>query len=248
MSKRSRYILITGLILIAIFISTGSHIQGWLYDSITQDMFVEKTSDSGFEVGPQVGARLPEVKVDFVGNTLTDASIFMGTVGLVLVLSRSYDWCPFCQKQALELQDNYHSYLDNGLNLVAMIHDQPEERDQFVQEKSLGFPVLSDIEATTVKALNVLNTEYGPDDDYYGLPYPGVIVVNPDGIVVGTLFLEKYSERPSSQTILKYALQQLKLNAPTAPTAPTVEGDISSPPSIPSDKVAPTIVDPEHSH
>ena len=45
--------------------------------------------------------------------------------------------------------------------------------------------------------------------NYYGIPYPGMIVINPVGEVVGKLFLEAYSSRVDSAAALAFARKAL---------------------------------------
>ena len=54
--------------------------------------------------------------------------------------------------------------------------------------------------------------EYQPGDDAYGIPYPGIFVVNADMEIVGKIFVEKYAERVEAAGVLKYAKQVLAEN------------------------------------
>ena len=57
--------------------------------------------------------------------------------------------------------------------------------------------------------LAVLREEYGPDHANYGLPYPGMFVVDTDGIIQGKLFIEAYSYRVDTNAVLNFATQHL---------------------------------------
>ena len=68
------------------------------------------------KTGPAAGTRIPDFEaVDQNGNRQTFASL-KGPRGLMLLFSRSADWCPFCKGQLLDL--NHHS--QGGLGLVSM--------------------------------------------------------------------------------------------------------------------------------
>ena len=69
--------------------------------------------------------------------------------------------------------------------------------------KKLTYPLLSDQDAKTVKALGILNEQYEEGSGAYGVPHPGVILVDTDGKVVLKRAEEKYSDRPSMDDLLE---------------------------------------------
>lgn len=93
--------------------------------------------------------------------------------------------------------------------MVAITYDSPELQQAFVEAGSIGYPFLSDIDASSFQALDILNDEYAPGDDNYGLPYPGIYVLNPDQEIVGKIFVERYQVRVHAETVLAYARELL---------------------------------------
>jgi len=93
--------------------------------------------------------------------------------------------------------------------MVAITYDKPELQQAFIDAASLNYPFLSDIDAATMQALGILNQEYEPGDDNYGIPYPGIFVLNPDKEIVGKIFEERYQTRVDAPTTLAYALELL---------------------------------------
>ena len=73
----------------------------------------------------------------------------------------------------------------------------------------ISYPLLSDIDATSILALDILNTEYESGDGAYGIPYPGIYVVNPDMEIVGKIFVEGYKTRVDALAVLGYAQERL---------------------------------------
>ena len=61
-----------------------------------------------------------------------------------------------------------------------------------------------------MKALGILNTDYSPGDDAYGIPYPGVFVVNRDREIVGKIFVEDFRIRVDGQGVLATAEDALR--------------------------------------
>jgi hypothetical protein len=71
---------------------------------------------------------------------------------------------------------------------------------------------LSDDKALSFKTLGILNEDYQPGDSNYGIPYPGMIIVDPHGIVVGKLFVEDYAQRVDSTAALAFAKSALGIS------------------------------------
>ena len=93
---------------------------------------------------------------------------------------------------------------------MAVTYDSPALQQKFIDAGAITYPFISDIDATTVKALGILNTDYAPGDSAYGIPYPGVFVVNPEKKIVGKVFLKDFRTRVDAQGVLAYALQVLR--------------------------------------
>ena len=58
-------------------------------------------------------------------------------------------------------------------------------------------------------ALGILNPDYEPGDPAYGIPHPGVFVVNPEHEIVGKIFVDSYRIRVDGEGVLDYALEVL---------------------------------------
>ena len=123
--------------------------------------------------------------------------------------SRSFDWCPYCMKQLIQLNQYARNFQGAGIGLVAMTYDTPEQLQAFAAENGIVIPLLSDVDALSFKTLGILNQDYQPGDENYGIPYPGTIIVDTDGVVVGKLFLESYRERVDARAVYLYAMELL---------------------------------------
>jgi peroxiredoxin len=93
--------------------------------------------------------------------------------------------------------------------MVAITYDAPELQQAFIEAGSVDYPFLSDIDAESFNILGILNDEYGPGDDSYGIPFPGVFVLNPELEIVGKVFEGRYQSRVDAETTLAYALKVL---------------------------------------
>lgn len=175
---------------------------------LTQDMFVAADTDD-FDPGPAVGSRFPGLQATYNGRRVTLINEFAGASGTVFIASRSFDWCPYCMRQMVQLQENKAAFDAAGIGMVAITYDEPGLQQAFIDKFGITIPVLSDQGALSFKTLGILNTDYAPGDFQYGIPHPGMIVIDRNGQVVGKLFLEAYSSRVDSAAALAFAKDAL---------------------------------------
>lgn len=110
----------------------------------------------------------------------------------------------------MQLQGETAKFDEAGIGVVALTYDAPDLQRKFIEKFRITYPVLSDVEATSMKNLGILNTEYEPGDSSYGIPYPGVFVVKPDGTIAGKVFIEGYEKRIDAASLLAYAKEVLR--------------------------------------
>lgn len=207
--KKSLIVLAVVIVAAGIFAANSKFVKRYYYVYFkTDDMFVEADVDS-FDKGPEVGSPMPAIRGVLDGNEVTDIASLAGSNGTVFVVNRSLEWCPFCMRQSIELQNMKDQFDANGIAIIMMTYDDPTIQDAFVSRHSIEYPVLSDVNAESFANLQVLREEYGPDDAQYGLPYPGMFVVGTDGVIKGKLFIEAYSYRVDTNAVLNFATEHL---------------------------------------
>ena len=180
------------------------------YARLTEDMFVAQDIDD-FDPGPALGSRFPGLRALYQGREITLIEGFAGVNGTVFVASRSLDWCPYCMRQMIQLQANSAGFAAAGIGLVAITYDSPQLQQAFIDKFGITIPVLSDINGLSFRTLGILNDQYQQGDRQFGIPHPGMIVIDPAGMVVGKLFLEAYSSRVDSAAALAFAKTALGL-------------------------------------
>jgi peroxiredoxin len=111
--------------------------------------------------------------------------------------------------QFVQLQQYQQDFKDAGIGIVALTYDAPDLQQAFVDKNNISYPFLSDIDATTVKALGILNEEYQPGDGAYGIPHPGVFIINPSSEVVGKIFVEGFKTRVDAKAVLAKEIELL---------------------------------------
>ncbi len=62
-----------------------------------------------------------------------------------------------CTKQLCHYRDNFASFLEAGIKLVAIGNEPVEKHREFTQKHNLNFPFLSDYEMNVTNLFNVLN-------------------------------------------------------------------------------------------
>jgi peroxiredoxin len=114
----------------------------------------------------------------------------------------------------VQLQEHLQDYRNAGLGVVALTYDAQPSQQQFVEKFGIEYPMLSDVDAASVRALDILNQEYAPGDSAYGIPYPGVFVLDSDLTVRGKIFIEGYETRVDAEHTLAAAREALDLGPP----------------------------------
>ncbi len=72
----------------------------------------------------------------------------------------------------------------------------------FADRQHITYPLLSDPDSKIIRAYDILNETTKPGTPTYGIPYPGVYVVNTQGKVVSKYFEDDYKDRVSTADIL----------------------------------------------
>ncbi len=210
-------ILITLLTLVAFALLLAYALREELTEYIdsarTTGMFVP-AERADFSPGPAIGSTFPGLQASHAGERVTLINEFSGGNGTLLVALRSVDWCRYCKRQLIQLQEHKPFFTAAGIGLVAISYDPPETQAAFAERYGISLPLLSDNNNLSFRTLGILNEKFQPGDSEYGVPYPGMIVIDDDNIVVGKLFLEDYSQRVDAASALAYARRKLDVQTP----------------------------------
>lgn len=96
-----------------------------------------------------------------------------------------------------------HEFQEKGVNVAAVLYDSPAALERFSGKYGITFPVLSDPESSAIIQLGLLNPNYDPSTKYYGVPYPGVFLVDSKGIIVGKFAEQSYRDRPPMEHVIR---------------------------------------------
>ena len=100
------------------------------------------------------------------------------------------------------MQENYHNVRHAGLGLAAISYDSPAILKTFATLRNITFPLLSDPGSNIIRSYGILNTSLKPGSSSYGVPNPGIYVLDPGGKVKAKYFEDDYRERQTAAAIL----------------------------------------------
>ena len=159
------------------------------------------------DVGLAIGQTVPHVELVRTHGVIADLPELMGEKGAAIVLVRSVDWCPYCQKQLKQIDEIAGELSELGWPLVAVSYDDSELLAEFSEKHGLSYEFASDPESQAIKDFNLLNEGMTPGSRYYGVPHPAIFFVDTDRSVRAVLREESYKDRPAMEIVLHIAAQ-----------------------------------------
>lgn len=116
---------------------------------------------------------------------------------------------------------------EEGIKVYGISYDPQESLAQFAESHGITYDLLSDLDSEVIKRFGILNTTIEPDNDtkhpmtgrgFFGMPFPGVYVVDEAGQVSEKFFHRHYATRTSAGTLRNSAIGRI-LSSHEAPTA-----------------------------
>ena len=147
--------------------------------------------------GPAIGAAIPSdlSTVDQSGKARTFDDL-KGPNGLVLVFFRSAKWCPYCKRQLIDINSGADAIRARGYGLAALSYDPVKVLKRYGDDHHIGYDLLSDPQSNVIDAFGIRNEGYKNVPFAYGVPYPMIFVIAPDGTVQAKLAEAGYKVRP----------------------------------------------------
>jgi len=117
----------------------------------------------------------------------------------------------------------------NGIALFAISYDSVEVLHGFADKHDIRFPLLSDEGSRVIRQLGLINEHVQEDHAVYGikpnprhvdLPYPGVFVLDENGIIVHKRFHESYRERDTGAALIAQTLGVVETASTSSVGAP----------------------------
>ena len=152
--------------------------------------------------GPEAGETIPSFSLrDQNGNRQTFENL-RGSKGLLLLVYRSADWCPWCKSQLVQLERKRKSFEQNSINVTALSYDSVEVLKHFSKRRGIGFTLLSDPDSVLIRKLGILNRLTPRRHAFFGVPYPGQHLISEKGVIKEKFFEQNYRDRFTTDLVM----------------------------------------------
>lgn len=97
---------------------------------------------------------------------------------------------------------------------MAMTYDDVKDNLMFTRKQGIGYPILSDAGSKYIREFGILNESMDPESRYFGVPHPGIFIVDRHGKIFAKLAEEDYKKRPAIELVLETvdAMQKAESN------------------------------------
>lgn len=87
--------------------------------------------------------------------------------------------------------------------MVGISYDPVDVLAGFAEKRKIGFPLLSDPDHKVIEAYGLTNKE--AKGKVEGVPYPGTMILDKDGVIRAKLFFDGYRDRHGPTEMIKAA-------------------------------------------
>lgn len=105
----------------------------------------------------------------------------------------------------MQLTDVAEQFQALGFSITAITYDSVETLKEVQEDQEIVFPLLHDEDVRHVNALGIRNLDYEPGHRVYGIPYPGIFLVDRNGVIKHKFAEERYQDRPGFSGVLEAA-------------------------------------------
>ena len=91
----------------------------------------------------------------------------------------------------------------SGVQVVAISYDSVEVLKKFASKREITFPLLSDTGSKVIDAYKIRNEK--ANSRISGVPHPGTILIDKEGVIRAKLGHEGYQERHGSKDLIEAA-------------------------------------------
>ena len=88
------------------------------------------------------------------------------------------------------------------MNVAAITYDSIEQLHSFAQEQKITYTLLRDADSRHVKAYGILNMQYEEGSPAHGVPHPGIMLIDTEGVIRAKFAERGYRERPDFTDVL----------------------------------------------
>lgn len=153
-------------------------------------------------VGEPFGHALGAPDQDGVARSLDE---LMGENGSVVFFVRSADWCPYCQRQLVEVNTRVDEFEALGLSVVSVSVDDVAEIAAFAEAQDIRYTMLADPAGAVNESLGIRDHQYPVGSAAFGVPRPVLYVIDDSGAVRLRYMEPTYRTRPDLDVVLRDA-------------------------------------------
>jgi len=154
--------------------------------------------------GPAVGTRFPDsLNAQDQNGKNRSLPELLGEKGVLIAFVRSADWCPFCMRQLVDLQQRAAQFEKLGFRVVTVSVDSVELVKKFADSQQITYTMLADPAGDINKRLGIRDESYPVGTKAFGVPQPGIFVLDREQKIIGKYFVPGYRERPDLDGIIK---------------------------------------------
>lgn len=140
--------------------------------------------------------------------------------GPVVLLFYRGNWCPFCNKQLMQLNDSLQLITAKGAQVIAITPENGEGVSKTVSKTKAGFAIVSDKDMAIMKKYDVafamddktkekykgygIDLEQNNGSNGWNLPVPAVYIIGKNGMISWRYFNTDYSKRPTVAEIVSH--------------------------------------------
>ena len=103
----------------------------------------------------------------------------------------------------MELQDSLTQIEKDRIRPYAISYDPVETLGAFADTHGIAYPLLSDVDSAVIRRFGILNTLVPEGHRWYGVPFPGTYMVDPQGRVADRSFYAAHGVRDSVARMLQ---------------------------------------------
>lgn len=89
-----------------------------------------------------------------------------------------------------------------GIGMLGITYDPPAQQKKFTARHDIPYPIYSDVGSKVIRRLGLLNEGMPQGTKYYGVPLPGLFIIDADRAIVAKLAEQAYQDRPTAEAIL----------------------------------------------
>jgi peroxiredoxin len=180
------------------------------------------TTSQTVDVGPNrlaSGDRVPGVTVRNARDQRVQLDHAVRENGKTVLIFYRGGWCPYCNEQLVEWQDNLSQLRSMGYSLVAITPEAPDDTAATLENNELEFTILSDAQHDAAEAFGIdfmldertvdryrgfgINLDESNASGEWRLAHRGTYVIDADGTIRRAWVLEDYRTHTPAQEVLR---------------------------------------------